>query len=783
MSAEPLANTSPAAILRAAGRVARVVLAAVAALGALGAAGSTAGAGGTDEASADRVLIVTAPRLTWDRLDPEATPELWKFAGESLRALMSVRTIGAVTGPHEAYLTIGAGVRSSGELTPDGDQWNADGAVLGPEERFGGQPSTDLYLQQTGEHPTETAAVSVQLPGILRANEELKYGGRPGALADELHRRDQRVGVVANADPGLGEEYARQAGLAGMDSMGRVDEGVVDRRLLTEEATAAYGVRLDPEVVRAATAASLDHNALTIVELSDLERAERAGQDALEPMAKRLTADALQRSDEIFGLVMAEVGRAEAAGQRVSVLLVAPTAPYAETQLTVFAMQPADGAEGLAMSASTRRTGYVTLTDVASTALHQLGYPVPKEIGNTPISKAKDSRWPQDLEDFDTANDRAVFVLAIHDGFSAVVVASVVVLVLAAAFIMWRRPVIIGRLELPAYLVAAVPTATYLMAFVRFLDGSTFAYSVAVGVLGALIAAACHLVARRDAVRTVVNLSIVGWLVLGGDVLTGGRMQLDTVFGYSPIVAGRFAGFGNLAFAQFGFHSVVLATIGVGLLGGAATDRQAGGRAPWSPSKRAAAVGLIGVLTIAIDGAPRFGSDVGGVIALVPVFALLALHAAGRRVRLRSAIIAGLGSFVVLAGFIAVDLAQPEERRTHLGRFALKVWDGEAGEILQRKVEANLSVLNSSVWALMLPAALLLVIAITIRPPQYLSSLRQNVPGFSPFAIASIGLAVAGMVVNDSGVAVPAVMFAVRSGAGTSEADDSNAAARALAEG
>ena len=33
------------------------------------------------------------------------------------------------------------------------------------------------------------------------------------------------------------------------------------------------------------------------------------------------------------------------------------------------------------------------------------------------------------------------------------------------------------------------------------------------------------------------------------DVMLGGRLQLNTVFGYTPTVAGRFAGLGNLAFA------------------------------------------------------------------------------------------------------------------------------------------------------------------------------------------------------------------------------------------
>ena len=37
-----------------------------------------------------------------------------------------------------------------------------------------------------------------------------------------------------------------------------------------------------------------------------------------------------------------------------------------------------------------------------------------------------------------------------------------------------------------------------------------------------------------------------------GDLLAGAPLQLASLAGYSPIVAGRFVGFGNLAFAIFG---------------------------------------------------------------------------------------------------------------------------------------------------------------------------------------------------------------------------------------
>ena len=50
--------------------------------------------------------------------------------------------------------------------------------------------------------------------------------------------------------------------------------------------------------------------------------------------------------------------------------------------------------------------------------------------------------------------------------------------------------------------------------------------------------------------------------MLGIDIVTGGWLQINTVFGYSPIVAGRFAGYGNQAFSLLAISALLVATAG-----------------------------------------------------------------------------------------------------------------------------------------------------------------------------------------------------------------------------
>ena len=89
---------------------------------------------------------------------------------------------------------------------------------------------------------------------------------------------------------------------------------------------------------------------------------------------------------------------------------------------------------------------------------------------------------------------------------------------------------------------------------------------------------------------------VFGLLVV--DMLLGAPLQINTVFGYSPTVGGRFAGMGNLAYGQFAGAAFLLA----GLL----VHRVAG-----RSRAIAVALGVLG-LAVVIDGSPIWGSDVGG---------------------------------------------------------------------------------------------------------------------------------------------------------------------------
>jgi hypothetical protein len=115
-----------------------------------------------------------------------------------------------------------------------------------------------------------------------------------------------------------------------------------------------------------------------------------------------------------------------------------------------------------------------------------------------------------------------------------------------------RRGRVLAVTRGAALAFAAVPAATYLAQLVPWWRHS-------LGWLIAVVAAidlALYTVAalgpwRHRTFGSEGAVAGITMLVIGVDLLTGARLQLSSLAGYSPIVAGRFAGVGNVGFAVF----------------------------------------------------------------------------------------------------------------------------------------------------------------------------------------------------------------------------------------
>lgn len=436
-------------------------------------------------------------------------------------------------------------------------------------------------------------------------------------------------------------------------------------------------------------------------------------------------------------------------------LVVGLSEPGRETaHLHVALSVPSRSRPRLLVSASTRRSAFVQLVDVAPTVLSLLGVPEPASMTGQPWGAGGRSAQPTAASRAAlVALDRAAVAQArlVPPFFATLVVGQALLYLLA--FVAFRRlprhrdrRLVLDVTRLVALAAAAALAATFLANLVPWWQAAHPLAALLSAVLVAdllLLAVALLGPWRRHLLGPAAAVAGLTALVLTVDLLTGARLQMSSLAGYSPLVAGRFAGIGNVAFGVFGTAAVLIAAV---LAGTARSPRTAG----------LIVVG-VGLVTIVVDGAPALGSDFGGVLALVPAFAVLAMLVTGSRVSVLRLALVGAAAVGVVSSFALLDYARPAAERTHLGRFVGQLLHGGAATVIRRKADANLHLLTHSVLTLLVPLAILFVLGVLLRPTGGLRRAFQLAPALRAGVLATLVLGIIGFAVNDSGVAVPAM--------------------------
>lgn len=703
------------------------------------------GGGPIVDAPVSRVLVVSLPGLAWEDAHDGDTPNLDALVREAAVGDVSTRIGRRRASSTDAYLTMGAGTRA---VAPTIDV----AVALDPDEAYGGVRTADVLQRRLGRVPAGVAYLAAG--AALDLNAEGPYGGVPGTLGDRLADAGVHRAVIANADavegfvsdePPPEGSYARGAATMLMGEDGIVPGGTVGRWLLADDPAAPFGRRLD----HAAVLSAFDEEwaradrAVVLVEASDLSRAAAYGPRATSAQRRALWDDAVTSSDALLGALLERVDPTTDA-----VLVVSPVSRGSAPELGLVALRTPDVDGGVLRSATTRRDGYVQLADVAPTVLRLLGEPEPDDIEGRAFEVAPRPTGGRTAELASEAT-----AAGFRDSIIALVVTLVVVaLALLAGAARWRSRLpdgVAAALPFAAHAALGIAPSTFLAGEVRALVGATGAYLCFVAAVSAVLGAVTWAIDRwRPGLGPIVALAgTVG--LFAADVLLGAPLQVNTVFGYSLAVAGRFAGFGNLVFALFGAATILL---GVSLV-----DRYGERARAWTAAL------FVGV--VLLEGLPMLGADVGGVLSMVPAFGITLLVLGGRRPRGRELGLLTVAAFATVMVFAFVDTLLPGGEQSHLARLADHLVHGRIGSLsdsLTRRVQASFGALDTAVWFLVLglvaAVGAYVILISRVRPRE-----RALLPAASPpVAAAALGLlvlAVIGLVANDSSVAVPATML------------------------
>jgi len=504
------------------------------------------------------------------------------------------------------------------------------------------------------------------------------------------------------------------------------------------------------------TAAVLARCPLTVVDLGTLGYTERARQLA--------TADAQ----------LATIAAALPAD--TTLLVTAPGAPSKPPHLQLALADGPGYSSGLLNAVSTRQPGLIVLTDLTPTVLGWLGAPESASTGPPQTVGAHVTRGDrgslaatvQALTGRDTAeqvwrdtHDEFFWAYSLAD---AAVLAAIGLVSWGAAPEQRRRRARGWRVA--GVFAAAVPVGTFLANLVPWsttAHPAAWLYGVSVA-LALVIAGAALLGCRhRGPLAPLGVICLFTVAVLGVDVMTGSGLQLETPFGLSVLEAGRFYGIGNEALGIYGLSGLFgAAWLALVLLRRRARLAASGGG---QPSRRPAvlAVAAVATFTVFASGWPGFGGKVGGTIAMVPCFLLLAIAVAGVRLNWRRVLLVAVSGLALFAVFALISYLVPATGHSDIGVFAGNTLHGRSGGLLLRKINSNLGSLSVNAFSPLIPIVAIVTGLMLWRPAWFRLTTMPAAFAAEPLLRPVLGvlwlMPVLGWLANDSGVIVAAAVL------------------------
>ncbi|HEX3004449.1 MAG TPA: hypothetical protein VHO27_09555, partial [Angustibacter sp.] len=502
------------------------------------------------------VILVGTSGVQWADVSASATPALASLPEQGAIGDVAVRSVRRSACPVDGWLAVSSGRRA------------ADSAIDSADS--GTVPACRPISVQAGTVPGGSATVADWQRYVDAAAAE-KFDARLGVLAPAL----EDAGLCATAvGPGAAVALARP-------------DGTVQRYRPASDLKAALSDGQCP---------------LTVVDAGAVRDPGDAGDGPAEQGVAVAPGDRAAQVRAVDGVV-AEVLAAAAPNARVIVASLADAGLTPHLQL-IAARGPGFGA-GWLRTASTRQVALVQATDITPTLLSLLDVDGPAGLVGSPLQtlSVASGEAPADVQarlrkvaDLEEAAQEVQTLVAPF--FNGLVVAQLLLygaaaVVLRRSWARRRRLTLLRTVRRIALVFATVPVATYLANTIPWWRSDHPLLAVVGAVSGYVVA--LSLVAqlgpwRRWLLGPFGAVAALTSVVLAADIMTGSRLQTSSLMGLQPVVAGRFYGFSNVAFALFATGALLLAvSVADGLV--------RGGRRGLA----GVAVAVIGVVATALD--------------------------------------------------------------------------------------------------------------------------------------------------------------------------------------
>ncbi|MHB9037934.1 MAG: hypothetical protein ACYC64_14850 [Armatimonadota bacterium] len=698
-----------------------------------------------------RVVLVIAGGISVRDIADPSLRSLWNMMESGSGALVNARTgrpskdVDPVDrlGMEPGCVSLGAGAM----------------AVAGAEARraagvdglINGIPAGATYKCRTALDIGSAEVVHPEISRMQRANEAASYRARPGALGSALHRSGIKTAVIGNSDiPG---EMHREAVAAAMDETGLVDYGDVDSPdLMLSDTSSAYGVRTNQAALLREFDRVAGKSRFIVIDFGDTFRADAYAESCTDEQAAIVRRRAVRRLDAFLTRLATRLDF-----NRDTLLILSPNSrmfsEIEDERLAPVIVRGPEFGSGTLTSASTRRTGVATISDIAPTVMSLLHAQPESPVDGRPIEHVAQRGTAQELLRLNTdASGQGQRQSAMRGGsvVQSVVVALVTVVVMLGIPGRWR-----GIAAWLSLVPLALPFAMLYLPLI-YSGGLVGAVLWLIG-LTVSILLICSAVFRSPT-RAFVWLCAGIVITLMIDLLRSAPLISSSIAGYSIIEGARYYGIGNELMGTM----LAAAILGTGV---AFSSWKAQAWVKWIVA------GIVYASVLAFIGAPNLGVNLGGALAAAPALGAALLARRGKWPNWRSLLVAALLVAVAIGAMVGVDVIRGGTSQSHVGRALGSLAGGNRGDLLlvaERKIALNFTLVSTSVWSRLLALSLAGSGILLWRSKRKRGGLLSGEE--SAAAIGTIIGVIGAFAFNDSGVVAAAacavvlwVLLAVRS--------------------
>lgn len=675
-----------------------------------------------------KAVIVVIDDVTLAELKDGSYPTIHKLFGLGAVGLMNTNSGGDLT-PESAYLTIGAGSRINGPLADQSYNTN---------EYLEGTTAGEIYKRRTGLNPPTNGIINIGLAPIILANKKLKYDYTPGLLGQYLHQNGLKTAAFGNADTDKGAK--RQIASIVMDDSGIVDYGDVSNHILLNDYDSVVGKRTDYEKLLNFFNQYKTKADLIALELGDTSRVDSVNKIVLNNVLLTEKKNALARADYFLSQLIEQLNFEQ------DMLIVVTPSPSAEAInaqniLTPLIIVGPGIKPGFATSASTKRQGIITNTDISATVLNFFTIKPPTFIIGQPINSIAGTNVVEKLVAQNKQIVHTFVTRAIILPFYRNMIIYVVLLIFAAFVFKYKFPIIFKPFLLA---IMNLPLAILLLPLLPQINIASSVGEFLLIVLGLTFLS--WPLAGKTILRPIIIIGLLTSLVLDLDVMLGSPLIKISALGYDPMSGARFYGIGN---------EYMGVLIGAMIIGLAALLQH-------SQNSYLLLKGLIALLFIGttyIMIAPTLGTNAGGTIAAIAGFVVAFLLWNNISLNKKNVSLTLISILTLTIVFISIETFKTSAVQSHIGRTISLVKANGAQtivDIIIRKETVNFNLITKTQWSWLY--LINLIPALYIIGSKKYAHLKQKYPILINGVIATIVSSLVALIFNDSGIVAASTM-------------------------